>query len=244
MLGCMLHLIHIVARKGPAHLAPFVEALIDLFYYFKKSATRQDDLKAFQDLFNTDRIKCLKHVATRWLSIQSCVDRLLHNWDALKAYFLSEKARQKSPTLLETSNADSLRQFLRSPTNQPFGHFLLYAIKLFDPVLIRLQTVEPLIHQLLPTMEELLKMILTKFITPEASVKDDHHKALAEAVQGVQDSRRALTEKPHEVSPSAISHTSLTQSSRLTQRQCGEKGGCRRTLSRCGDSLPGFSTCA
>ncbi|GFN79849.1 connexin 27.5 [Plakobranchus ocellatus] len=169
--GCMLHLVHIAARKGAAHLAPLEEALVDVFYYFKKSATRQSDLKAFQDLLNIERTKCLKHVATRWLSIQSCVDRLLHNWDALKAYFTSEKSRQKSP--LGTAKADSLLQFLRSPTNRLFGHFLLYAIKLFDSVLIRLQAAEPLIHQLLPSMEELLKIILTKFIKPEAIMKDD-----------------------------------------------------------------------
>ncbi|GFO08895.1 hypothetical protein PoB_003540000 [Plakobranchus ocellatus] len=163
--------VHIAARKGAAHLAPLEEALIDVFYYFKKSATRQNDLKAFQDLFNTERKKCLKHVATRWLSIQSCVNRLLHNWDALKADFSSEKSRQKSP--LGTAKADSLLEFLRSPTNRLFGHFLLYAIKLSDPVFIRLQAVEPLIHQLLPSTEEPLKVILTKFIKPEAIMKDD-----------------------------------------------------------------------
>ena len=66
----MLHLVHIAAKKGAANLGPSEEVLVDYFYYFKRAANRQEDLKTYQNFFNGDNKKCLKHVSTRCLSIE------------------------------------------------------------------------------------------------------------------------------------------------------------------------------
>ncbi|RUS91308.1 hypothetical protein EGW08_000922 [Elysia chlorotica] len=41
--GCIIHLVHIAAKKGSAELGPIEEALVDIYYYFKKRANRQNN---------------------------------------------------------------------------------------------------------------------------------------------------------------------------------------------------------
>ena len=69
MAGCALHLVHIAAKKGAAHLPPFDELLIDIYHYFRKSVNRQAEFKDLQALYDVEQRKMLKHVCTRWLSI-------------------------------------------------------------------------------------------------------------------------------------------------------------------------------
>ena len=90
---------------------------------------------------------------------------MLHNWNALQNYFEVEGKQQKSS--LAKAKAKSLYEYLRSPTKRLTCIFLLYAVRLFKPMLVKLQAAEPLIHELRPSMERLLREILTKFVLPE-----------------------------------------------------------------------------
>lgn len=91
ILGCPCHLLHLAAEKGAAEL-PFtpVDMLISIYYYLEKSSKRHKDLKAAQKLSGTENHKILKHVCTRWLSLQKALDRLLEQWPALVRYFKDE----------------------------------------------------------------------------------------------------------------------------------------------------------
>ena len=44
-------------------------------------------LKAYQDFLEIDNQKILSPGQTRWLSVHSCVKRILEQWDALILYF-------------------------------------------------------------------------------------------------------------------------------------------------------------
>ncbi|RUS88030.1 hypothetical protein EGW08_004196 [Elysia chlorotica] len=162
--GCIIHLVHIAAKKGSAELRSIEEALVDIYYYFKKSANRQNNFKRLQVMFDLEQKKCLKHVSTRWLSIQNGVERLLLNWVALKEFFLEESRNQK--TDLAKGKAKAIFEFLKSPTNHLHSTFLLYATKLFNPLLVGLQAEEPLIHTVRHEMEVLLQQLMTKYIKP------------------------------------------------------------------------------
>lgn len=70
LCGCTLHVVHNAARKAAGEIpAPVETFLVDVFYYFNKSADRQQRFKGTQALYDVEQRKVLKHVCTRWLSI-------------------------------------------------------------------------------------------------------------------------------------------------------------------------------
>jgi hypothetical protein len=182
--GCTLHLVHIAAEKAANVLpAAIEEILIDIYYYFKKSSKRQDSLGMFQDMYDIDQKKMIKHVATRWLSIDRCLKRLLDNWVALKEYFTNEndqfkkqsKSKGKSSVNMLHKKLEKIADFLRSPTNKLYTMFLLCAHATFATFLTVMQAEKPKIHVLQSNIRSLERTILSKFINHPPSPMD-HHK--------------------------------------------------------------------
>ena len=86
--GCVCHLANLALLAGVKALPVDVDDfLVDLFYYFEKSAKRKEDLREFQHLTDTKQLKVLKHCKTRWLSLEKAVHQVIQQWVALYAYF-------------------------------------------------------------------------------------------------------------------------------------------------------------
>lgn len=64
--------------------------MVDNFYYFDKSTKRKSGLAEYCTFCDTQYRKILKHVNTRWLSLEQAVDRTLRQYPSLQSYFLSE----------------------------------------------------------------------------------------------------------------------------------------------------------
>ncbi len=64
--------------------------MIDLFYWFEKSTKRKANLGEYCTFCDVVYRQIVKHVNTRWLSLERAVGRVLQQFDALKSYFLSE----------------------------------------------------------------------------------------------------------------------------------------------------------
>ena len=96
-LGCCCHLINLAAEKGSASL-PFKidEILVDIYYYLEKSSNRKERLKELQKLCDNDVHKILKHVCTRWLSVNTCLTRLVEQWLPVTTFFKEECNKQKN----------------------------------------------------------------------------------------------------------------------------------------------------
>ena len=170
LAGCTLHLVHIAAEKGADSLpVPVSEILVDVFYYFQKSSTRKHRLAQFQEMHDVEQQKMLKHVCTRWLSIGRCLERLLKNWDALKAFFKEEqKAATGRGSAATQERVNRVVLFLKSPTNRPYCIFLHYTNQVFNEVLVSLQSSEPKVLSLLRTLNKLLLDIFVRFVKPVA----------------------------------------------------------------------------
>ena len=67
--GCTLHIIHNAAKKAATELPPVETVLVDIYFYFNKSAERQRRFKGTQELYGDEAKKLVKHVSTRWLSM-------------------------------------------------------------------------------------------------------------------------------------------------------------------------------
>nr|KAG5703042.1 hypothetical protein BaRGS_016203 [Batillaria attramentaria] len=100
-----------------------------------------------------------------------CLQRLLENWDALKVFFNEEaeslkKKAASSPYAV--SKVSIIYDFVRSPTNKLYLHFLLYSVAAFQEFLLVFQSEAPHIHKLKRGMEKLLNTILSHFVKPAA----------------------------------------------------------------------------
>ena len=65
------------------------DLVIDIFYWFDKSTKRKADLVEFCSFCDINYRKMIKHVNTRWLSLERAVGRVLAQFPGLKSYFLS-----------------------------------------------------------------------------------------------------------------------------------------------------------
>lgn len=64
--------------------------MLDIFYYFDKSTQRKAGLADYYAFCDSQYRKILKHINTRWLSLECVIDRVLHQYAGLRSYFLSE----------------------------------------------------------------------------------------------------------------------------------------------------------
>lgn len=104
--------------------------------------------------------KLLKLAQTRWLSLESCVTRILEQWEALRLYFIAFVADGKDPSYTTES-------ILKGLSNK----FVLAQLEFLSAQLHRLndfntmfQTTAPMLHHLREAVSKLLKEILSDFI--------------------------------------------------------------------------------
>lgn len=66
------------------------EMVIDLYYWFDKSTKRKANLVEYCNFCDTSYRDIVKHVNTRWLSLEKAVSRVLQQYAPLRSYYLSE----------------------------------------------------------------------------------------------------------------------------------------------------------
>ena len=64
--------------------------VVDIFYWFDKTTKRKATLREYCDFCNQEYRQIVKHVNTRWLSLERAVSRVLQQYRSLKSYFVSE----------------------------------------------------------------------------------------------------------------------------------------------------------
>jgi hypothetical protein len=65
------------------------EMVVDNYFYFDKSTKRKNGLSEYCAFCDTEYHKILKHVNTRWLSLEAAIERTLKQLPGLRSYFLS-----------------------------------------------------------------------------------------------------------------------------------------------------------
>jgi hypothetical protein len=141
--GCPCHLANIAASN--AHDA-FAEALgvnvenllIDIYYWFDKSTKRKGILAEYMEFCDLEYAKILKHVSTRWLSLERCVLRILQKYEGLKSYFLSEHFAE--------ARFERFHIAFQNPVTEIALLFNQATIPLFTTFNKLLQSEEPVIH--------------------------------------------------------------------------------------------------
>uniref|UniRef100_H3ARC8 HAT C-terminal dimerisation domain-containing protein n=1 Tax=Latimeria chalumnae TaxID=7897 RepID=H3ARC8_LATCH len=87
-MGCPCHIMHNTASTGVSGF-DVEDFCIDCYYYFGKSTKLKSSLEDFCMFCDVEYRQIMKHVHTRWLSLEVAINRLLQQYTALKSYFLS-----------------------------------------------------------------------------------------------------------------------------------------------------------
>uniref|UniRef100_H3AS25 HAT C-terminal dimerisation domain-containing protein n=1 Tax=Latimeria chalumnae TaxID=7897 RepID=H3AS25_LATCH len=158
-IGCVCHIANLVTQKAVKTLPLNVEdLLLNVYFHSEHSSKRKEQYKEFLDFTDTKPLKIVKHYATRWLSLEKCVIRLLHHWDALKSYFNSHNEIKHCAKML--NNTEMWLYFC-----------FLEHLPLLNHFNTTFQTSESMIGYLLEEATILLRKIMGKFVTAQA-IKD------------------------------------------------------------------------
>lgn len=151
--------------------------MIDNFYYFDKSTKRKSGLSEYCTFCDTQYRKILKHVSTRWLSLEQAVDRTLRQYLGLKSYFLSEGtcicyyligSDHESITDGTGLRFDRLVKAYSDPMTEVYLLFYQATLQLFVNFNKFLQREDPILPIIAEQMTAFLKKLFGKFVTIQA----------------------------------------------------------------------------
>ena len=85
---CTLHMVYNAFGKGIQSFGHDAQDFtVKLFCWFKHSAARREDFKVHQLEEELNDVFLLRHVPSRWLTLQPAVIRILEQWPAIVSYF-------------------------------------------------------------------------------------------------------------------------------------------------------------
>ncbi|GFO33635.1 connexin 27.5 [Plakobranchus ocellatus] len=127
----------------------------NLFLFQQERSERSSRFHELQDFHKKEQLKSLKHVATRWLSIGKCLDRLLVNWERVKSFFKEAKASK----ILDS---------LKSKSTCLYIMFLRCNIKESETFLTANQRHNPKTHSTQSDCRKLIRKAQICFVAPSA----------------------------------------------------------------------------
>lgn len=156
---CSCHLIHLAASKACLLLPRSVEDLLrNIGSHFSRSSARQQKFKEFQEFFQVKIHKILSPAVTRWLSLKQCVDRVLEQFEPLKAYL--------RVTVFEDPSVTT-EQMITTMDNQftlIYLEFMSYVLGLLTEFNLLFQSEKPLLYKVKPETDRLLKILCSNYL--------------------------------------------------------------------------------
>ncbi|XP_055837589.1 zinc finger MYM-type protein 6-like isoform X2 [Episyrphus balteatus] len=157
-LGCTCHSLHLCASAAFKKFPDYLEKIIKAIYnYFAHSPKRIGAYKQFQEAFDLKTNNILGLSATRWLSLESVINRLLEQWQGLQHYFNLEAFENQNSTV-------NISNFLMNSKNKLYLLFLSYILNLMNKSNKLFQSEFTQIHLLNQVMQDLFLEILKNFI--------------------------------------------------------------------------------
>ncbi|RXN16530.1 hypothetical protein ROHU_027475 [Labeo rohita] len=161
--GCPCHILHNTAKQAGfsfAEVADFdiEDIVVDVGFWFKGSTNRKG--------FLAEYVEILQHVSVRWLSLETCVTRILRLYEPLASYFKSTEENQPRLKRLQGAFSD--------PMTEVYLLFYQATIPVFTSLNLLLQRENPSIFLLQDEMIKFIRKLCSKFILP--TVLQSHHK--------------------------------------------------------------------
>ena len=146
---------NIACSAGDAYVSmagfDIADFCVDIYYWLDKSTKLKQALQEFCVVCNTEYAGMVKHVSTRWLSLENAVGWILSKYTAIKSYFIRNEDR--TPRFLRLT-----KQF-EDPFTDVHLLFHLSALQQFLRVSKLMQLESPMI----PCLVDLMHDFLAKF---------------------------------------------------------------------------------
>lgn len=161
-LGCSCHSLDLCSSAACCKLPSSVEELSrDIYAYFSHSSKRVEAFKEYQFFTQTQPHKILRPSQTRWLSLQSVVNRILEQWSALQLFFSNEALSEN------VSKAKNILAALHNDYFKLYFWFLSYILEIINKINLEFQSEGFKMHVLLSRVTQLYRTILLNFMKPE-----------------------------------------------------------------------------
>ncbi|CAB4003218.1 zinc finger MYM-type 1-like [Paramuricea clavata] len=158
-IKCSCHLIHLCSSYASKMLPKSVEDLCrNIFSHFNMSSKRTESFKEFQQFVELKELKILRPGTTRWLSMKSCVKRILDQYTALQLYFTGEVVNDPTHT------NDAILSGLNNKFIRAYLEFMDFNLGRFVSFNLLFQSEMPQLYQLKPEVEKLIKSICLDFM--------------------------------------------------------------------------------
>ena len=112
--------------------------------------------KEYCSFCDTEYRKIIKHVSTRWLSLQRAIERVLKQFNGLRSYFLSEACSEARFVRLKGIFSNTITEVYLL-----FFHSVLSVFNCFN---LLLQREDPCIHLVYDQCESLLKKLMGRLV--------------------------------------------------------------------------------
>ncbi|KAJ8939882.1 hypothetical protein NQ318_023222 [Aromia moschata] len=174
---------------------------------------RFDTLKEFQTFTDTPIHKILHPSQTRWLSLESAVNRILEQYNALVLFFTDATI---SEGVLAAQN---ILNYLRDLLTKPFLLFLQFVLPRFNNLNKETQSETPKIHNLYNSISSTYKVLLEYFIKKRKSANqickrfDFNNEVLIN--MKLIDPAKIINEKPPSIIPLAKHFPNLVNENKI-----------------------------
>lgn len=168
-LKCTCHSMALAASYACRNIPSNVEQMCrDVYSYLSASPLRTSRFDEIQVLLDYKPAKMLHPSATRWLSLEAVVNRILDRYEPLQLYFKFLVSVDE----VETPKVLSILETLETPTTKLYLLFLSYALSLVNKLNKLFQSETPKLYKLYSAFSRLFKSLLNNF------VKDDYVRSL------------------------------------------------------------------
>ena len=160
---------------------------IDIFYFFKSGAKRED-YREVQIALELHVQSFQRHVKCRWLTFIPVVDRLIVQFEGFKQFILVDLPKEDKQ-IHKNSRYLRLARKLKEKDFAVKMHFIVNVGPLFERFLKLFRKEGPMVHALYPGMTDVVKSVLLRF-TRCSVIRDKSSRQLREI--DLKDSRKCV----------------------------------------------------
>lgn len=165
---CNIHVMHNAFQKGLVELgSDAADFIISVYNYFQDWPARWQDFSEIQSKKKLSNLHFIKHVSSRWLTLEPAANRVLQQWDAIVDYFLNFIPSKQS-RLMGTISYKKIISFLQKKSIKAELIFISSSSSLFTKFTGLFQKEEPLIHMIHDEIKQLIITIMGRVCKKEA----------------------------------------------------------------------------
>jgi len=93
---CNIHIVHNAYLNGLSKFGDASDLILLIYHYFDGYPSRWEEFVSILNDLELPTKHFIKHVTSRWLTLQNAAERLLQNWKGIEKYFFYVYTKRKT----------------------------------------------------------------------------------------------------------------------------------------------------